>query len=248
MTQRVGNRPHEWAVLAEQTHPLTMLGRWEEAMEVSEEFGEEQVGSGGVFLSLLQSAVDIHVQRGELAVPADSSRCSRRSRTRPTSRTSAGYLGARAHCERAEGKLADALADAERTFEVSRPLGVRHQSSKQGFRRGNRGCARPSATRARSKRCSPHDRGHRRRDRGRRFWMARRSAFRAQLDRDAAGIAPPRDLPQARVSFHLAVTLLEHAELTGDEAVARRGARDLRAPEGDALARAGRGRQPVSSG
>ena len=49
MTRRVGNRPQEWAVLAEQTHPLTMLGRWEEAMEVIENFGEDRVGSGGLF-------------------------------------------------------------------------------------------------------------------------------------------------------------------------------------------------------
>src|SRR5207248_11314401 len=43
LSRRVGSRPWEWAVLAERTYPLWMLGRWDETIATSEDFGEEQV-------------------------------------------------------------------------------------------------------------------------------------------------------------------------------------------------------------
>ena len=64
--RKLGDRPYEWAVLAERTHPLCMLGRWDDALAASDEFTQEQIDAGGVMLSLLQSAVEIHLQRGEL--------------------------------------------------------------------------------------------------------------------------------------------------------------------------------------
>ena len=66
LARKLGNRPQEWAVLAERTYPLYMLGRWDEALAASDEFTQEQIDAGGVVLSLLQSGVEIHLQRGEL--------------------------------------------------------------------------------------------------------------------------------------------------------------------------------------
>ena len=66
LSRKLGNRPEEWAVLAERTYPLSMLGRWDEAQAANAEFTQEQVDAGGVLLSMLQSAVEIHIQRGEL--------------------------------------------------------------------------------------------------------------------------------------------------------------------------------------
>ena len=43
-----------------------MLGRWDEAQATSDEFTQEQIDSGGVVLSLLQTGVEIHIQRGQL--------------------------------------------------------------------------------------------------------------------------------------------------------------------------------------
>jgi tetratricopeptide (TPR) repeat protein len=66
LARKLGNRPEEWAVLAERTYPLYMLGRWDEAQATSAEFTQEQIDAGGTVLSLLQSGVEIHLQRGEL--------------------------------------------------------------------------------------------------------------------------------------------------------------------------------------
>src|SRR5439155_19859659 len=66
LARKLGNRPEEWAVLAERTFPLCMLGRWDEAQATSAEFTQEQIDAGGTVLSLLQSGVEIHLQRGEL--------------------------------------------------------------------------------------------------------------------------------------------------------------------------------------
>ena len=59
----------------------------------------------------------------------------------------------------------------------------------------------------------------------------RRSASAARLARRSSRASTPRPSGSASSSipFWLAVTLLEHGELTGDAVVARRGARDLRA-------------------
>ena len=40
-----GNRPFEWGTLAERTYPLFMLGRWDEVLEVREEFTQDQIDS-----------------------------------------------------------------------------------------------------------------------------------------------------------------------------------------------------------
>ena len=204
-------------MLAEQTHPLTMLGRWEEAMEVIENFGEDRVGSGGLFLSLLQSAVDIHVQRGQLGGARRFLGMFSSLEDTTDIQDLSGYLGARAQLERAEGKLAEALADAGRTFEVSRPLGVASQSSKQGFLETTEAAlalgetGKVESLLAEIEDIPPGSRPP--------FLDGQAKRFRAKLDSDAAGIVAAATIFRERgLRFHLAVTLLEHAELTGDEA------------------------------
>ena len=67
LSRKLGNRPiRVGASLAERTYPLFMLGRWDEALAAGEEFTEEQLFAGWVVLSLLQTGVVIHVERGEL--------------------------------------------------------------------------------------------------------------------------------------------------------------------------------------
>ena len=46
LAPKLGNRPYEWAVLAERTYPLFMLGRWDEAIATGDEFTEERIGAG----------------------------------------------------------------------------------------------------------------------------------------------------------------------------------------------------------
>ena len=66
LSRKLGNRPYEWSVLAEQTYPLFMRGRWDEAMSIGGVFTQEQIDAGGVVLSLLQAGVEISTQRGQL--------------------------------------------------------------------------------------------------------------------------------------------------------------------------------------
>ena len=42
LSARMGNRPHEWAILAERTYPLFMLGRWDEALAVERASSREE--------------------------------------------------------------------------------------------------------------------------------------------------------------------------------------------------------------
>jgi class 3 adenylate cyclase/tetratricopeptide (TPR) repeat protein len=134
LTRKRGDRPGEWSVLAERTYPLVMLGRWDEAQIVINEFTPEQIDAGGLLLSMLQSAVEIHVQRGEL----DEARrvlslFSRLEESTDTQELSS-YLGCRAALRRAEGQLRDALADGEAAIEAGRAaFGISSQSSKQGI-------------------------------------------------------------------------------------------------------------------
>jgi tetratricopeptide (TPR) repeat protein len=133
LARKLGNRPQEWAVLAERTHPLCMLGRWDEAQAASEEFTQEQLDAGGLMLSLLQSAVEIHIQRGERdGARRIFSMFSRLEESTDVQDRSC-YLGSRAALRRAEGRFHEALADGEATIEVGRTLGIRAQSTKQGL-------------------------------------------------------------------------------------------------------------------
>ncbi len=216
MTQKLGSRPNEWAVLAERTHPLMMLGRWEEAMEAIEDFDEEQIGSGGLLLSLLQSGVDIHIQRGHLddarRIHAMFSSLEDTTDVQDLS----SYLGTRAQIRRAEANPTDALADAERTLDVGKTLGIGSQSTKLAFVEAAEAAlvlgdsdkvesllapieSIPSGTRP------P-------------YLDAQAKRFRARLDGDAAGYEVASGVfRELGIPFWLAVTLLEHAELTGDE-------------------------------
>ncbi len=214
LSRKVGNRPYEWAVLAERTHPLTMLGRWDEAL--AEELTQEQVDSGGIVLSLLQSAVDINVQRGEL----DEARriIAMFSKLEDTTdvQDRSSYLASRAELRRAEGRLKEALDDGEATIATGRTLGISSQSVKQAIVEavevaialGDQSKVEellaliesiPSGTRP------P-------------YLDAQAKRFRARLDGDAAGYDVASGVfRELGIPFWLAVTLLEHAELTGDE-------------------------------
>ncbi len=130
--RRMGSRPHEWAVLAEQTYPLLMLGRWDESHAIGAEFTQEHVDAGGTMLSLLQSAVEIDVQRGDLEGARRALQMFARIEHSPNRQERGSYLGARAALRRAEGRMNEALADAEATIEVSSTFGLDSQGGKQG--------------------------------------------------------------------------------------------------------------------
>jgi tetratricopeptide (TPR) repeat protein len=211
-TRRIGSRPQEWAVLAEQTYPLMMLGRWDESRARGSEFTQEQIDGGGTMLSSLESSVEIDLQRGDLEGARRSLQMFARIEHSADRQEQSAYLGARAALRRAEGRLNEALADAELTIEVSSTFGLDSQGGKQGvcealeaaFALGDSAkveqligsiVAFPPGTRP------P-------------FLDAQARRFRAKLAADPRGLAAAaarfRDL---ELPFHLAVALLEQAEL-----------------------------------
>ena len=133
LSRKMGDRPTEWATLAERTYALFMLGRWDEARAGSEEFTAEQIVAGGVMLSLLQVGVEINVQRGELDEARRVFAMFEHLEESSDVQDQTVYLGSRACLRRAEGRLREALADGEATIETGRTLGVSFQAVKQGI-------------------------------------------------------------------------------------------------------------------
>ena len=118
---------HPW-ILAEQTHALTMLARWDEADAISAEFTAEQIEAGGVMLSLLDSGVEINVQRGELDEARRVFAMFERLEASSDLQDRTVYFGARTCLNRAEGRLREALADGDAALEAGQTLGPSFQT------------------------------------------------------------------------------------------------------------------------
>jgi class 3 adenylate cyclase/tetratricopeptide (TPR) repeat protein len=210
-----GDRPSEWSVLAERTYPLCMLGRWDEAQSTTDEFTPEQFESGGLMLSVLQSTVEIHIQRGELERARRVLSMFSRLEESTDVQDRACYLGSRAALLRAEGRFQEAVADGEAAIEARHTLSIRSQAVKQAIVEAIEAAfslgeltkvdeliqlveAVPPGSRA------P-------------YLDAQATRFRARIGSDPAGYAAAgaafRDL---NLPFWLAVTQLEHAELLVD--------------------------------
>jgi class 3 adenylate cyclase/tetratricopeptide (TPR) repeat protein len=212
-TRRRGDRPSEWSVLSERTYPLVMLGRWEEAEAAIREFTPEQIDTGGLLLSMLQSSVEIHAKRGELeearSVLALFSRLEESTDTQELST----FLSCRAELRLADAQLQDALADGQAAVDAIRSsFGISAQSAKHGliaaleaaWRLGDSGQVEELLVSIES--LPPGTRPP--------YLDAQATRFRTRIEGDAVGY----DAAAARfrglgIVFWEAVTLLEHAEL-----------------------------------
>jgi class 3 adenylate cyclase/tetratricopeptide (TPR) repeat protein len=65
LARKVGHRRNEWFSLAEMTHTLTMLGRWDEALARLAEIPDEHLGDPSTS-SVLSGVLEIHLCRGDL--------------------------------------------------------------------------------------------------------------------------------------------------------------------------------------
>jgi len=129
---RVGDQPQNLFLLSEITHPLLMLGEWDEALIFVTQI-EGQIEAVAL-LSVIQSAVEINIARGDLA---DAERFASYGRRHAESRdlqergisvlVDSELSRARGRADEAAAKLLPAWRDS------LRGLGARHQLSKALF-------------------------------------------------------------------------------------------------------------------
>ncbi len=208
LSRKRGNRPYEWATLAERTYPLSMLGRWDEALSISADFTQEQIDSGGVVLSLLQSGIEINLQRGRLDEARRIFSMFSRIDGSTDVQDSSVFLASRAALHRAEGRLREALLDGQATIETARTLGIAFQAVKWGivealeaaFALGESATVEELLTTIES--IPPGSRPP--------YLDAQALRFRARLSGDAAGFrAAAARFRELKIPFWLGVTLLE---------------------------------------
>jgi class 3 adenylate cyclase/tetratricopeptide (TPR) repeat protein len=210
--RKLGNRPYEWAALAEMTYPLSMLGRWEEALGMIEEPTEEQTRSGGVLHSLLTSVLEIHLQRGRLDEAKKIFALFSHLEGSADMQDRACYLGARASLHRAEGDFREALEDGEAAIEAGTALGYGQQAAKQGVVAAlESAVALDDSTKVRElisflEEAPPGRRSP--------FLEGQAHRFRGRQDGDEAAFEAAENVfRQTELPFWLGVTLLEHGEL-----------------------------------
>ena len=217
LANKMGSRPLEYGVLAERTYPLFMAGRWDDVVATTDEFTQEQVDAGGVVLGVLQSGVYVHIERGELDEARRILSLFSRLDGSTDVQDRSTYLAARAALRRAEGRFAEALADGAATIETAPTLGADFQGVKHGVVDALEAALALGDTASAHELLafidglSPGIRPP--------FFEAQAHRFRARMARDAAGLElAARLFRELEIPFSLGVTLLEHAELTGNEA------------------------------
>jgi hypothetical protein len=213
LARRTGERAAELFALSETTYALTMTGRWDEAVATFDELPEEQLRSNSNLISVLSGVFEIFLHRGLIGrshelhswfeyVPTED----RQGRAIYTA-TQAALM----HAERRFGEAIDAGWYAAGTSDVP-------QAVKQGlvwavesalalgeFGRADELLAaieaRPPGLRA------P-------------FLEGQTQRFRARMNNDPERFkAAAAGFREYGIPFWLAVTLLEHGELSGDAAL-----------------------------
>jgi tetratricopeptide (TPR) repeat protein len=135
IARRSGSRRQEWFALSAMTFALTMLGRWQEALDRLGEIPDEMIGRVTTLSSPLSGVVDIYLHRGQLD---DARRLLDRYEDLGNSidvQEEAAYHAAAAAVRLAEGKPTDALAAAERAVGRGKSMGITAQDVKVGYLR-----------------------------------------------------------------------------------------------------------------
>jgi tetratricopeptide (TPR) repeat protein len=214
LARRLGNRPHEWSLLAELTYPLYMTGRWEEALAALEDLTEEQIRSGAMFLSMLTSVLEIHIHRGQLEQAQRLYSLFSRLETSADIQDQGIYRGATAALRRAEGRFGEALEGGASTVELAQTFGASHQFVKQGLVEAIEAALalgereKAGELLAMIEKLPPGLRPP--------YLEAQAHRLRARLDGDEAGYrTAAARFRELDVPFWLGVTLLEHGEEPG---------------------------------
>ena len=219
VARRRGARAFEWGAIAETTYPLFMLGRWDDALEAFAEVPEDRL-LDALTTSFLSSIPEIRINRGDVSGASSLLAVYAAHGESPDLQDRTGYEATAAAVARAEGRLEDALGVGLRATEVARASSETNQSTKlaiveaieAAITLGERAVAEKLVTSIDA--VPPGLRSP--------YLGAQALRFRARLV-TSYGVAVERFEDAARsfrelgVVFWLAVTLLEHGELTGDE-------------------------------
>jgi class 3 adenylate cyclase/tetratricopeptide (TPR) repeat protein len=220
IARRRGSRTGEWGVVSETSYPLFMLGRWDEALATFAEVPEERL-LDGLTLSFLSAVLEVRVHRGEEAEAARLLSHYEPLRESADLQNRMMILAAYAAVARAEGRLDDALRIGIEASEISRRRGQNaSQAIKQGLVEAIEAClatgdtANASELVAAIESAPPGLRSP--------YLGAQALRFRARLAASTELAADHFEAAADRfrelgIVFWLAVTLLEHGELTGDE-------------------------------
>ena len=210
LARRSGERAVELFVLSETTYALTMTGRWDEAIATFDELPEEQLRANSNFVSVLSGVLEIFLHRGQIGrsrellswfdfVPSED---------RQAYAIHTGTQAALLHAEGRFGEAVDAGSYAAGISDVP-------QAVKQGLvwavesalALGERG--RADELLAAVEALPPGLRAP--------FLEAQTQRFRARMSNDEAGFkSAAAGFREYDIPFWLAVTLLEHGELTSD--------------------------------
>ena len=212
--RKIGHRRFELAATAERCYPLMMLGRWDEVLEIRNEFTEERVNAGAVVLSVLQAGVEVYCRRGELEEARRLVSLFSRLEDSTDVQDRGIYHAATAALRCAEGRLEEAVDAGMAAIETADILGVAFQGVKHAIVDAlEAALALGDSTRADElfafvDGLPPGERPP--------YLDAHVLRLRAREAGDAKGLGPAaacfRDL---RIPFWLGVTLLEQAEAVG---------------------------------
>ena len=133
LARRIGDRPFEWFALSEMTYALTMLGRWEEALARFAEIPDELHRQGLGRAQPARGVLELYLHRGQLdearQLLARYERLARSGDVQAESCYQAGLAAVRL----AEGNHTAALVAAEQAFATRETLGIATQSVKFGL-------------------------------------------------------------------------------------------------------------------
>ena len=215
---RRGARAAEWSTIGETSYPLFMLGRWDEALAAFAEVPEDRL-LDALTTSFLSSIPEIRRHRGDVAGAGSLLATYASLGKSPDLQDKTGYESAAAAVARGEGRLEDALRLGLRATEVARTSSETNQSIKLAVVEAIEaamalGDAQTAEELVASIEAVPP---------GLRspYLSAQALRFRARLAAsDNAAVesfeTAAKRFRELGVQFWLGVTLLEHAELTGD--------------------------------
>ena len=217
--RRRGNRPAEWSLLGETTYPLFMLGRWDEALAAFTEVPTERLLEG-VTQGFLSSLPEIHVARGETDRAAHVLSLYAPHQDSENVQDRVYYLIGAAVVARAESRYEEALRIGTEAAELSRFGG---EQASQATKLGTVEAVEAALALGDTQRAEELVASIEAVPPGLRapYLSAQALRFRARLaGSDESAVesyeASAKRFRELKIPFWLAVTQLEHGELTGD--------------------------------